>query len=246
MGVLGTLPMALVTFCAASVASAHLGHLVQRAERYLKVDVSGYRVRLVVSLTLGARETARLMQQADSDGNGWVSPEERDAYMGLWGAGLVDELAVRVDGTRVDVEFAEPFMQPIGAIVATEGSVEMVGTFVLDGGEHDVVIADTMPREAFERTDYSFRARDEAVMLASGLGDNVTEVLEHTSVHQASPNPETFMVRVRVPQRPLTAGEEAIRVLPWAAGAAAVLIAVAVALQLRRRSRVRAASPTPQ
>ena len=102
MGVLGTLSMALVTFCAASVASAHLGHLVQRAERYLKVDVSGYRVRLVVSLTLGARETARLMQQADSDGNGWVSPEERDAYMGLWGAGLVDAWCADATAGRLD------------------------------------------------------------------------------------------------------------------------------------------------
>ena len=54
----------------ASVGLAHLGHVIQQAERYIKLDVSGYRVRVVVSLTLGAQEMSRVMHQADTDQNG--------------------------------------------------------------------------------------------------------------------------------------------------------------------------------
>lgn len=242
MGVLAA-AVATLTLAQASIASAHLGHLVQQAERYLKVDVSGYRVRLVVSLTLGARETARVMQQADVDGNGWVSPEERDAYMALWGAGLREELTVQVDGTPVDVEYAEPFMQPIGEIVATDGAVEMVGTFVLDGGDHTVVIADGMPLEPYDRTDYSFRARDGATMLASGVGNAATEVLEHASVHRGMPYPESFMLRVRVPERPRSVRERALLALPWVLGVGGALVLVVVVAKLRRRARNRAVPP---
>jgi hypothetical protein len=246
MGVLAArLAVAYVTLLLldVSVARAHLGHLVQQAERYLKVDVSGYRVRLVVSLTLGARETARLMQEADADGNGWVSPEERDAYMALWGAGLHEELTVEVDGTRVPVEYAEPFMQPIGPIMATDGAVEMIGTFDLDGGEHTVVIRDGMPTDPFDRTDYSFRARDEAVLLASGISEGATEAVEHASVHRGMPLPSEFMVRVRVPERPRSLREQVMRVLPWVAGASAVLMLVLVAARIRQRARTRQAPP---
>lgn len=242
MGVLAPLLAALSLFSAAP-ASAHLGHLVQQAERYLKVDVSGYRVRLVVSLTLSARETARLMQQADADGNGWVSPEERDAYMAQWGTGLRDELAVHVDGARVDVEYAEPFMQPIGEIVASDGAVEMVGTFVLDGGDQTVVITDGMPLDPFDRTDFSFRARDGATLLASGLGDDAADVLEHASVHRGMPNPESFMLRVRVPERPRTARELAVSALPWVGGLSGALVIALAAVKVRRRGRKPSTSP---
>lgn len=242
MGVLAA-TIAMLTLAQASSANAHLGHLVQQAERYLKVDVSGYRVRLVVSLTLGGRETARLMQQADEDGNGWVSPEERDAYMALWGAGLREELSVHVDGVKVDVEYAEPFMQPIGEIVAADGAVEMVGTFVLDGGDQTVVITDGMPRDPFDRTDYSFRARDGATLLASGVGSTATEVLEHASVHRGMSNPDSFMLRVRAPERPRTARERALAALPWAAGLGGLLVVVFVATKLRQRARTQVVRP---
>ena len=241
MGVLVAMVMSTLTH--ASVASAHLGHLVQQAERYVKVDVSGYRVRLVVSLTLSARETARLMQQADADGNGWVSPEERDAYMAQWGAGLREELRVQVDGKDVDVLYAEPFMQPIGEIMATDGAVEMVGTFVLDGGDQTVVIADGMPLDPFDRTDYSFRARDGATLLASGVGSAATEVLEHASVHRGMPYPESFMLKVGVPERPRTLRERAEEALPWVACLVGVLALGFGMSWLRRRARARAESP---
>jgi len=225
----------------ASVAAAHLGHLVQQAERYLKVDVSGYRVRLVVSLSLGARETARLMQEADENGDGDVSPEERDAYMALWGAGLENELTVEVDGAPVSVAFGEPFMQPIGPVMATDGAVEMIGTFDLDGGEQRVVIRDAMPTDAFDRTDYSFRARDEAVLLASGLGEEATEALEHASVHRGMPLPTAFTVRVRVPERPRTTREQVLQALPWVAVVVGALVVGLLAVALRRRRRTRGA-----
>lgn len=199
--------LALVTYPV--IAQAHLGHVVQQAERYIKLDVSGYQVRVVVSLSLGARETSRVMQQSDADRNGWVSPEERDAYMALWGDGLREELAVEVDGEPVDVLYGEAFMQPIGPVAAVDGAVEMVGVFLLDGGEHRITVRDNMPLEPFDRTDLSFRTRDGATLLASGIGEGPTNAVEHGSIHRDTPYPGTFSMHVRVPNRPRTIEERA-------------------------------------
>ena len=217
-----------------SVGLAHLGHVIQQAERYIKLDVSGYRVRVVVSLTLGAQEMSRVMHQADTDQNGWVSPGERDAYMALWGDGLREELRISVDGTLVEVLYGEAFMQPIGPVSAVDGAVEMVGEFVLDGGEHLVSVADDMPRDAFDRTDLSFRARDAATLLASGIGEFPTELTEHGSVHRDTPYPEAFSMRVRVPYRPRTFGERLRVMAPWI-GLVVVLLGAALWHWLKRR-----------
>lgn len=144
---------------------------------------------------------------------------------------------MEVDGRRVPVEYAEPFMQPIGPIVATDGAVEMIGTFDLDGGEQTVVIRDGMPTDPFDRTDYSFRARDGAVLVASGLGEEATEALEHASVHRGMPLPGEFMVRVRVPERPRRLQEQVMLVLPWVAGLCIALLLSAALVRFKRRAR---------
>ena len=66
----------LVAVTATPVASAHLGHEVVRAERYLKLDLREGEVRLVVTLTLGEEEGASLMRAADDDGDRKVGEEE--------------------------------------------------------------------------------------------------------------------------------------------------------------------------
>lgn len=218
-------------------SQAHLGHTVQQAERYLKLDVSGYQVRLVVSLTLGSRETARLMEQADRDRDGRVSPQERDDYMAQWGDGLRNELQVSVDGQAIDVTYGEAFMQPVGEIVATEGSVEMVGVFALDGGEQALLVEDHMPMQGFERTDFSFRARDGAMLVASGVGSSPTESVEHVSLHRGAPYPGAFSMRVRVPLRPLSFRERLTSLLPWGASGIAATMVVLGAMFFRRRWR---------
>ena len=48
----------------ASPASAHVGHVILRAERYLKLDVAGRDARVVVSLTLGEGEGRRVLELA--------------------------------------------------------------------------------------------------------------------------------------------------------------------------------------
>ena len=222
-----------------SNSQAHLGHTVQQAERYLKLDVSGYQVRLVVSLTLGSRETARLMEQADRDRDGWVSPQERDEYLAQWGDGLRNELQVSVDGRAIDVTYGEAFMQPVGEIVATEGSVEMVGVFALDGGEQVLFVEDRMPMQGFERTDLSFRVRDGATLVASGVGRSPTESVEHVSVHRGAPYPGAFSMRVRVPPRPLSFQKRFTSLLPWGASALAGIVMVLGAMFFRRRRRSR-------
>ena len=236
------MPVTFTTLHAART-QAHLGHVVQQAERYLKLDVSGFHVRLVVSLTLGARETTRVMEQADSDRNGWVSPDERDEYMALWADGLREELVVEVDGERADVTYGDAFMQPIGQIVAMDGSAELVGTFLLNGGEHVIEVRDGMPRDAYDRTDLSFRARDAATLLASGIGENPQGVVEHIAVQRNAPYDGVFGMRVHVPIRPKSVGERFASAFPWVGGAFFAAALIVVARVVRQRSRTRAAQP---
>ena len=191
-----------------SAATAHLGHVVQRAERYLKLDVSGHQVRLVVSLSLGASETARLMQEADSDADGIVTEPERDQFMASWGEGLRVELPVTVDGRSVDVRFGDAFMQPLGAISARDGSVEMVGVFELEGGEQEIVVRDGMRTETFDRTDLSFRARDGARLIASGVGPLVSEPLEQLSMRGGTSEAPELRMRVHATAPPPRTAEE--------------------------------------
>ena len=80
-------------------------------------------------------------------------------------------------------------------------------------------------------------------MLASGVGNAATEVLEHASVHRGMPYPESFMLRVRVPERPRSVRERALLALPWVLGVGGALVLVVVVAKLRRRARNRAVPP---
>lgn len=216
-------------------AHAHLGHEVARAERYLKLDVAGRSARLVVSLTLGAREGARLLAAADTDGSGAVSEAERDAYLAEWGAGLERELPVTVDGKRIELSWGEPYMDPIGPVRPLPVTVELVARFELDGGRQTIRLEDrVVRREIYDRTDVAFRTRDDATLIASGLGE---EPLNSSS-------PDVFFGREQKPPVVLTAIVETPErpVSPMVPFVLAAVIAVLgggvlLGLRLRRRSR---------
>ncbi|HEY8429079.1 MAG TPA: hypothetical protein VIL20_11920 [Sandaracinaceae bacterium] len=160
---------------APSSGRAHLGHEIARAERYLKLDVAGREARLVVSLTLGAREGLRVLEAADASGDGRVDEAERDAYLAQWADGLATELPVTVDGDPRQLAWGEPYMDPIGRVRAVPVTVELVARFALDGGRQEVRIVDRMVRrEVYDRTDVSFRVRDGATLIASAAGEAAT------------------------------------------------------------------------
>lgn len=157
-------------------AGAHLGHEIARAERYLKLDVSGHRARVVVSITLGPIEGGRVLAAADADGDGRVSEAERDAHLAQWGAGLRDELPIELDGVRQVVSWDEPYMEPIGRVQAVPVTIELVARLELEGGRQTLRLTDAMVRrEVYDRTDVAFRVRDDARLVASGAGPDPDE-----------------------------------------------------------------------
>lgn len=140
-------------------ASAHLGHVVLRAERYLKFDVEPAALRVVASLTLGPTEMARIMRDADTNEDGSVDAGEADTYMQTWGEGLAQELRMEVDGEPVVVVWGDAYFDPQGVIRSEAGSVEMVARIELDPGTHQVRLSDSMPTEALDRTDIVIRTQ---------------------------------------------------------------------------------------
>lgn len=160
-------------------ASAHVGHVIARAERYLKLDVSGRSARVVVSLTLGPEEGRRVLEAADTNGDGEVGAAESDAYLAQWAEGLRTELPIFVDEAELHPSWGDGYFDPIGAVRDTALTVEMVAIVPLEGGEQTVSFEDRMVRrEVFDRTDVAFRARDGASLIASGAEEAPTEPTE--------------------------------------------------------------------
>ncbi|HHH29262.1 MAG TPA: hypothetical protein ENK57_13090, partial [Polyangiaceae bacterium] len=162
--------IALTAACAllATDASAHVGHVISRAERYIKLDVDGYQARVVLSLTLGPDEGRRVLEAADEDGDGEVTRAEADAYLAQWTASLQEELPVRLDDVALTMVWGEPYFEPIGAVRPVPLTLEVVARFELEGGDETVTIVDRMVRrEVFERTDVAFQIRGGAGLVQS-------------------------------------------------------------------------------
>lgn len=215
-----------------ATAHAHLGHVVQRAERYLKVDATPGGARLVVSLTMGPQEMARISNAADANQDGHVTQAEADAYMAEWGAGLRTELPVTVDGQPVDLSWGQAFFDPIGELRPVGGTVEMVALVPLEGGEQRIVVTDGMRQETFDRTDVAFSARDGAELVVAGVGLDPREVagrLTYGGVTEV----EVLTVVVRLPV--VSAPEQRSYAMVGVVGAAVALAAGLLVAVWRRR-----------
>lgn len=220
-----------------------MGHVILRAERYVKLDVSARDVRVVVSLTLGDDEGRRVLTSADADGDGRVTSGEADAYLAQWAAGLRRELPLEVDGRELAVVWGEGYFEPIGAVRATPLTVEMVARFELAGGEHTVRLVDRMVRrEVFERTDVAFEVRDGAELLASGVEgeprEPTPELVYGSAFRPGEPVP--LVVELRTPPPEAPSGSPPLAWIGAGAGAAAIALGALLAAA-RRRAR---AQPT--
>ena len=152
-------------------AQAHLGHLVLRAERYVKIDAAPGELRVVVSLMLGPSEARLALEPADTSGDGSLSRSEADAYLAGWGAELERELRIELDDAPAEgVVWRDGILEPIGPIAAQPVTVERVAHVPLPGGEHVVRVRDAMEVARFERTDVVFQARDGATLARAGFG----------------------------------------------------------------------------
>lgn len=200
------LAFAVVLACAGltASASAHVGHVVQRAERYLKLDVAGHDARVVVSLSLGPEEGRRVLESVDANGDGEVDERESEAHLGQWAEGLRVEVPVRVDGEPVEISWRDGYLAPIGRVRPVPLSVEMVGHFELEGGRQTVRIEDGMVRrEVYDRTDVAFRVRDGAELVASGLeseADGLTPALMYPGDYGGA-EPVPLVAVVQTPAR---------------------------------------------
>lgn len=233
----------------ASLASAHLGHVVTRAERYLKIDASDAETRVVVSLMLAAEEGERVLRAADGNGDGVVDAGERDAYLAQWGEGLRTELPLTLDGVSTPLAFAEGFLDPIGVVRPVPVVAEMTARIPTLHREHVIELGDAMRRETFDRTDVAFRAHDGASLVASGRGpqrplaDGATDIALRIAEPERDvsygallrdPGPDSLVMIVRYPSHP-----EASALPTWMPWAVAPVLLLPVVLSVARRRRRR-------
>lgn len=204
-----------------------------RAERYVKIDAAPAETRIVVTLTLGASESPRVLGAADANRDGEVTAAESAEYLRQWGDGLRTDLPVTVDGEPAEVRWADSYLDPIGAVRPAPTTVEMVGHLVLEPGRHRLTLTDKMRAEAVDRTDVAFRARDGVVLVASGLEPDVASRTPDLAIGAARPGdpPRRLTAVLDVPGTP--------RSWRWVlgAGAAVALVLAALAwLALRRKA----------
>lgn len=228
---------AFALWALASPAQAHLGHVIRHGERYLKVDASEADTRVVVSLTLGPEEGARVLSAADRDQDGVVSDAESRSYLEEWTSALRGEVPVELDGARVEVPWTEGYIDPIGPVRRVALTVEAVLHVPVSSREHVLIVRDRMARrETFDRTDVAFRAHDGAEVVQSGEGEVPSERETDFAFGAAlgGPMPDAIVARVRFPARP-----ESSESLVFVAGAVVVLTVGAVAWGVRRRRSAR-------
>lgn len=216
-----------------SRASGHLGHVVLRAERYLKFDVEPAALRIVASLTLGAAEMARIMRDADTNQDGSVDGPEADVYMRTWGEGLTEELRVEVDGEPVAVVWGDAYLDPQGVIRNEAGSVEMVARVELDPGTHRIQLSDSMPTAALDRSDIVIRSQPGGSVHSCSYGDETHDCGAPIALPAATSS-EDIALSVDV------AGLRTWQLGLIAAGAALLLLMSGVVFW-RRRSKAAAA-----
>lgn len=225
--------LVLALALAPAAAAAHLGHVILRAERYLKVDASETDTRVVVSLTLGAAEGARVLGAADANGDHEVTQGESDAYLAQWAEGLRTDLPIEIDGAPFAATWTEGYLDPIGPVAATPLTVEITAHLPLTGREHVVRVRDHMRREVFDRTDVAFRAHDGAEIVSCGPGEEPTGTQNDFSYGTAAGGdapPDVLTARLRFPRRSETSA--ATVALP-----VAVLVVVIGGLVLWRRRK---------
>jgi hypothetical protein len=214
-----------------STASAHLGHEVKRAERYLKLDLREREVRLVVTLTLGETEGEALMRAADDDGDRRVSELEAERHLEAWAAALGDELILTAGGERVALTFGDGFFDPKGPVRRVVATLEMVGRGRLPSGVYPLELEDRMAnRNVFERTDVILVATPPVEILGDGFGEPERPP---RGAYAFSPEraPERISLEVRSPARALW---KLVRVIFIGA---MVMVGLGLHLYSRRRRR---------
>lgn len=224
------LGVVLATLAIAGVARAHLGHVILRAERYLKLDASEADTRLVVSLTLGPSEGERILAAADANGDRNVTSAEADAYLAQWAEGLRTDVPIEIDGAPFAATWTEGYLDPIGAVGPTPLTVEITAHLPVMGREHEIRFRDHMRREVFDRTDVAFRAHDGAELLASGAGESASEPTPDLGFVRGDAGADAFTARVRYPAR----SDLDLRGVGAAVGALVVIV-LGVVLVRRRR-----------
>jgi hypothetical protein len=214
-------------------AHAHLGHLVLRAERYVKIDAAPGELRVVVSLMLGPSEARSALEPADTDGDGSLSRAEADAYLAGWGAELEREVRIELDDAPADgVVWRDGVLEPVGPIAAQPVTVERIAHVPLPGGEHVVRVRDAMDVARFERTDVVFQARDGATLSRAGLGTSPPDLEPSLSFGSdfAPTGGRVFTATVATPDEPASLWTLLAAVI----GGAVLAIVAGVGLRRRR------------
>jgi hypothetical protein len=211
-------------------AHAHLGQVILRAQRYLKLDASDADTRLVVSLTLGPSEGERVLAEADTDGDHVVSEAESTAYMAQWGESLETDLPVEIDGAPIHAGWTDGYMDPIGPVAPMALTVEITAHLPVPRREHVVRFRDRMRRDVFDETEIAFRAHDGASLVSAGPGEQPTGVENDLSFVRPTEPPEVLTASLRFPNHSDASPTNVA--VPIAIG---VVLIVGVALYRRRK-----------
>ncbi len=183
-------------------ASAHLGHVVENAERYVKLDAHEGELRVVVSITLGAAEGRRALDAADTNEDGRLDDAEVDAHVRGYADTLDRDLRLTIDDAPMPWRLASLRISPRGPAVPRAVEFEVRQT--LREGTHRLTLHDSGEGPSFDRTDVALHAREGARLEASGAGATLrTPALRRISYAPPSGPRHIASARFWVPAAPV-------------------------------------------
>jgi hypothetical protein len=113
---LGVVVAALAAFTA--VASAH------RLDEYLqaaRVNIDADRIGIEIDLTPGANIASQIVEQIDTDRNGWLSSDERHRYA----QSVIAAIVLSLDGRVIPVALASEDFPTVDAMAAGTGTIRL-------------------------------------------------------------------------------------------------------------------------
>jgi hypothetical protein len=232
-------PVLAFVLAVSARAEAHPEVSPQLVNRYLSIIVIGDRLELFTTLLYGPLPAVELRKELDTDGDGQITPAERETAGTRWKERAPALVTATLDGRPLALSETKAEVQLSGgtSVTAEAVVVEVYGSRTLDAGEHQLGLEAGWEPPHLGETELSLDLSSDWALASSRQGQGAAGnerrfLFEGRRPSVTADRSATFVIR---PTKPSGPGRTTFVI----ATALALLAGVGLALELRRRKRAR-------